>query len=157
MTSCGTNACWNISLEDKTLQHRLLASELIQSWDGRSSKRTGGGSVIQERQTFSEDGGHVDESSIEGLMLKEQRERAKEDMKRSVVDYRFNTQTMIEDTASSHEAILQGKKGIYHFQRLVLGARKGAADYMAALFRWSQGGVQVGGGVGGWVNGGVSE
>ena len=57
------------------------------------------------------------------------------DMRRSVVDYRFNTQTMIEDTASSHEAILKGKKGIYHFQRLVLGARKGAADYMAALFR----------------------
>ena len=56
-------------------------------------------------------------------------------MRRSVVDYRFNTQTMIEDTASSHEAILKGKKVIYHFQRLVLGARKGAADYMAALFR----------------------
>ena len=37
--------------------------------------------------------------------------------------HRFNEETMIEDTASSHEAIINHRKGVYHFQRLVLGAR----------------------------------
>ena len=50
---------------------------------------------------------------------------------------------MIEDTASSHEAIVAGRKGVYLFKRLVLGARKGTADYVAAVFRWSKGAVQL--------------
>ena len=62
---------------------------------------------------------------------------------RRVVSYRFNTDTMIEDTASSHDAILNGQKSVYHFDRKVLGARKGSADYLAAVFRWSQGAVQL--------------
>merc|ERR1719502_1615379 len=35
---------------------------------------------------------------------------------------------MIEDTASSHEAIVAGRKGVYLFKRLVLGARKGTVQ-----------------------------
>lgn len=50
---------------------------------------------------------------------------------------------MIEDTASSHDVIIEGRKGIYHFERLVLGARKGMTDYLAAVFRWSRGAVQL--------------
>lgn len=50
---------------------------------------------------------------------------------------------MIEDTASSHDVIIEGRKGVYHFQRLVLGARKGTTDYLAAVFRWSRGAVQL--------------
>ena len=57
--------------------------------------------------------------------------------------HRFNEETMIEDTASSHEAIVRGRKGVYLFKRLVLGARKGTSDYLAAVFRWSKGGVQL--------------
>ena len=62
---------------------------------------------------------------------------------RRLLNFRFNTETMIEDTASSHEAILDGQKSIYHFDRKVLGARKSSADYLAAVFRWSQGAVQL--------------
>ena len=62
---------------------------------------------------------------------------------RRIVKYRFNTDTMIEDTASSHAAVLEGRKSIYHFERLVIGARKGAADYLAAIYRWSKGAVQL--------------
>ena len=50
---------------------------------------------------------------------------------------------MIEDTASSHDAIIAGKKGVYLFERLVIGARKGTSDYLAAVYRWSKGGVQL--------------
>ena len=57
--------------------------------------------------------------------------------------HKFNEETMIEDTASSHEAIVAGRKGVYLFKRLVLGARKGTADYVAAVFRWSKGAVQL--------------
>ena len=45
--------------------------------------------------------------------------------------HRFNEETMIEDTASSHEAIINHRKGVYHFQRLVLGARKGTSRLRA--------------------------
>merc|ERR1719502_1877550 len=48
-----------------------------------------------------------------------------------------------EETASSDEAIVAGRKGVYLFKRLVLGARKGTADYVAAVFRWSKGAVQL--------------
>lgn len=61
----------------------------------------------------------------------------------SVLKFRFNEETMIEDTASSHDVIIQGRKGVYHFERLVVGARKGEADYLAAVFRWSKGAVQL--------------
>lgn len=57
--------------------------------------------------------------------------------------HRFNEDTMIEDTASSHDVIIAGRKGVYHFERLVLGARKGTTDYLAAVFRWSKGAVQL--------------
>lgn len=50
---------------------------------------------------------------------------------------------MIEDTASSHDVIIAGRKGVYHFERLVLGSRKGTNDYLAAVFRWSRGAVQL--------------
>lgn len=50
---------------------------------------------------------------------------------------------MIEDTASSHDVIIEGRNGVYHFERLVLGARKGTNDYLAAVFRWSRGAVQL--------------
>jgi len=59
------------------------------------------------------------------------------------VEHRFNEDTMIEDTASSHDVIIAGRKGVYHFERLVLGARKGTSDYLAAVFRWSKGAVQL--------------
>mmetsp|Transcript_8245 Transcript_8245/g.25499 ORF Transcript_8245/g.25499 Transcript_8245/m.25499 type:complete len:1624 (-) Transcript_8245:637-5508(-) len=59
------------------------------------------------------------------------------------LEHRFNEDTMIEDTASSHDVIIEGRKGVYHFQRLVLGARKGTTDYLAAVFRWSRGAVQL--------------
>lgn len=59
------------------------------------------------------------------------------------LEHRFNEDTMIEDTASSHDVIIAGRKGVYHFERLVLGARKGTTDYLAAVFRWSKGAVQL--------------
>eukprot|EP00634_Sargassococcus_sp_CCMP2135_P009750 CAMPEP_0198653902 /NCGR_PEP_ID=MMETSP1467-20131203/7348_1 /TAXON_ID=1462469 /ORGANISM="unid. sp., Strain CCMP2135" /LENGTH=1651 /DNA_ID=CAMNT_0044389879 /DNA_START=6 /DNA_END=4961 /DNA_ORIENTATION=+ len=59
------------------------------------------------------------------------------------LEHRFNEDTMIEDTASSHDVIIAGRKGVYHFERLVLGARKGTNDYLAAVFRWSRGAVQL--------------
>mmetsp|Transcript_8246 Transcript_8246/g.25506 ORF Transcript_8246/g.25506 Transcript_8246/m.25506 type:complete len:1584 (-) Transcript_8246:1211-5962(-) len=59
------------------------------------------------------------------------------------LEHRFNEDTMIEDTASSHDVIIAGRKGVYHFERLVLGARKGTTDYLAAVFRWSRGAVQL--------------
>lgn len=59
------------------------------------------------------------------------------------LEHRFNEDTMIEDTASSHDVIIDGRKGVYHFERLVLGARKGTNDYLAAVFRWSRGAVQL--------------
>ena len=59
------------------------------------------------------------------------------------LEHRFNEDTMIEDTASSHDVIIEGRTGIYHFERLVLGARKGTNDYLAAVFRWSRGAVQL--------------
>ena len=59
------------------------------------------------------------------------------------LEHRFNEDTMIEDTASSHDVIIEGRKGVYHFQRLVLGARKDTTDYLAAVFRWSRGAVQL--------------
>jgi len=59
------------------------------------------------------------------------------------LEHRFNEDTMIEDTASSHDVIIAGRKGVYHFERLVLGARKGTNDYLAAVFRWSKGAVQL--------------
>ena len=107
VTSCGTNAVWNIELLGQTYQRR-------------------GHNIIPKRSAR----GVADELSTELS-------------KRRVLSYRFNTETMIEDTASSHEAVLVGRKSVYHFQRDVLGARKVAADYLAAVFRWSQGAVQL--------------
>ena len=137
VTSCGTNACWNIKLEDKELLYGDFVD--IQPNVGFSlfNKTSPGGDRPVSLNRLDTISGPMGEKEMESHM------KDTKDINRSVLDYRFNTQTMIEDTASSHEAILKGTKGIYHFERLVLGARKGAADYMAALFRWSQGGVQL--------------
>jgi hypothetical protein len=108
VTSCGTNACWKIS---------LAPYELDASGDDS-------GLLARSKSTYrNEESAHLSE--------------------RRVLTYRFNTDTMIEDTASSHEAVLKGEKSVYHFRRDVLGARKVAADYLAAVFRWSQGAVQL--------------
>ena len=32
---------------------------------------------------------------------------------------------------------------ILDFERLVIGARKGTSDYLAAIYRWSKGAVQL--------------
>ena len=60
-----------------------------------------------------------------------------------MIKHRFSTATMIEDTASSTEVLCAGKMSNYVMDRKVIGARKGAADYLAAKFRWSKGAVQL--------------
>ena len=130
VTSCGTNAVWKC-----VLKHEQLVKE---------KKGKGGNKETQEQSfdksdihPYSDNGFHGETKTelSDGHSVKINPHR--------ILSYRFNTQTMIEDTASSHDAILDGEKSVYHFDRKVLGARKGAGDYLAAVFRWSQGGVQL--------------
>ena len=57
--------------------------------------------------------------------------------------FEFEERTMIEDTATSHKVILQGFEGTYHYEKLIFGTPKENKDFLAAVFRWSRGAVQL--------------
>jgi hypothetical protein len=50
---------------------------------------------------------------------------------------------MIEDTATSHKELMKGREGTYHYEKLIFGTAKDNRDYLAAVFRWSRGAVQL--------------
>ena len=117
VTSCGTNACWNLKLKNKIKSSECNIKDLPSGPDPP---------ILPY--------GPITSGNLKKYNEKHQL---------TILDYRFNTDTMIEDTASSHDAVLEGRRSVYHFERLVVGARKGAADYLAAIFRWSKGAVQL--------------
>ena len=57
--------------------------------------------------------------------------------------FEYEEKTMIEDTATSHKVILQGYEGTYHYEKLIFGTPKENKDFLAAIFRWSRGAVQL--------------
>jgi len=57
--------------------------------------------------------------------------------------FEYEEKTMIEDTATSHKVILQGYEGTYHYEKLIFGTPKDNKDFLAAVFRWSRGAVQL--------------
>jgi len=57
--------------------------------------------------------------------------------------FEYEEKTMIEDTATSHKVILQGFEGTYHYEKLIFGTPKENKDFLAAIFRWSRGAVQL--------------
>ena len=121
VTSCGTNCVWNYEIK---MQRESDAHDAREVHEGR--KFTWQVAVPP---------------GIENLPPYDWTEVPLGEL--SAIPIRFNEETMIEDTASSHDAIISGKKGVYHFERLVIGARKGTSDYLAAIYRWSKGAVQL--------------
>jgi cellulose synthase/poly-beta-1,6-N-acetylglucosamine synthase-like glycosyltransferase len=57
--------------------------------------------------------------------------------------FEYEERTMIEDTATSHKVILEGYEGTYHYEKLIFGTPKANKDFLAAIFRWSRGAVQL--------------
>ena len=57
--------------------------------------------------------------------------------------FEYEEKTMIEDTATSHKVLLEGFEGTYHYEKLIFGTPKENMDFLAAIFRWSRGAVQL--------------
>eukprot|EP00613_Pedinella_sp_CCMP2098_P050837 CAMPEP_0171825626 /NCGR_PEP_ID=MMETSP0992-20121227/5639_1 /TAXON_ID=483369 /ORGANISM="non described non described, Strain CCMP2098" /LENGTH=1435 /DNA_ID=CAMNT_0012440573 /DNA_START=137 /DNA_END=4444 /DNA_ORIENTATION=- len=57
--------------------------------------------------------------------------------------FEYEERTMIEDTATSHKVLLSGYEGTYHYEKLIFGTPKDNKDFLAAVFRWSRGAVQL--------------
>ena len=57
--------------------------------------------------------------------------------------FEYEERTMIEDTATSHKVLLSGYEGTYHYEKLIFGTPKENKDFLAAVFRWSRGAVQL--------------
>jgi hypothetical protein len=120
VTSCGTNAVWNYEIQMQKRSDMHDANDVREGRKWAFQTETGG-----EKKVTTYDWTEVPLDEL------------------SAIPIRFNEETMIEDTASSHDQIIAGRKGIYHFERLVIGARKGTSDYLAAVYRWSKGAVQL--------------
>lgn len=43
----------------------------------------------------------------------------------------------------AHQVILQGFEGTYHYEKLIFGTPKEHKDFLAAVYRWSRGAVQL--------------
>merc|ERR1712224_930394 len=39
--------------------------------------------------------------------------------------------------------LMKGREGTYHYEKLIFGTAKDNRDYLAAVFRWSRGAVQL--------------
>jgi hypothetical protein len=57
--------------------------------------------------------------------------------------FEYEERTMIEDTATSHKVLLSHYEGTYHYEKLIFGTPKENYDFLAAVFRWSRGAVQL--------------